>query len=141
METSTLFSTSSCRPSHLALVAVKYSHVRAAAGEGRVDGSAREAQKESFPRQGGVARGSSTPKHGLLGSSAAQKEAGDWKSRRALRALAHAQPGVSRAQRCHCTSRDPCAGLVLQEASRGVLIKGLNKTDLPAYQKKCPPGK
>lgn len=32
-------------------------------------------------------------------------------------------------------------GWSLQEASRGVLIKGHNKIDLPAHQKKCPPGK
>lgn len=50
-------------------------------------------------------------------------------------------PGLSTAPRCHYTSRDPRPGPVLPEASLGVLIKGHNKTDLPAHQKKCPPGK
>lgn len=51
------------------------------------------------------------------------------------------RPGLSGVPRCHYTTRDLRARLVLQEASRGVLIKGHNKIDLPAHQKKCPPGK
>lgn len=46
-----------------------------------------------------------------------------------------------RARRCHYTSRDPRTGPVPPEASRGVLIKGHSKTDLPAHRGKCPPGK
>lgn len=51
------------------------------------------------------------------------------------------RPGLSGVPGCHYTTRDLRARLVLQEASRGVLIKGHNKIDLPAHQKKCPPGK
>lgn len=111
--------------------------------DGSVDGSAREAGCVCVCVGGGVARGSRLQHPRKLSScpSPSQKEASDRKAPNVLCALAYPQAGSLRAPRCQHTSRDPHPGPVLAEASRGVLIKGHNKTDPRAHQEKCAPGK
>lgn len=140
METSTLFSTSTFLPFYLAVVAVKHSHARAAAGRaGRVvDGSARDARRNFPPRKAGVG-GVATSRgfqHPRILSSCPLRISGKLETGKPQASFAPSpapRPGTPRARRCHYTSRDTRTGPVLQEASRRVLIKGHNKTDLRAH--------
>lgn len=111
------------------------------------DGGTREAPKVPTGRQdgrGGVAPGSSTPIVVVCPLLPLAHVEGRQRLREARNVLLpppSPRPGLSGVPRCHYTTRDLRARLVLQEASRGVLIKGHHKIDLPAHQKKCPPGK
>lgn len=110
-----------------------------------VDGSARAARKEfSLRKAGWVGRRPRVPAPEnivFLPLPYLRRNLATGKPQTSFAPSPTPRLGLSRERRCHYTSRDPRTGPVLREASRGVLIKGHNKTDLPAHQKKCPPGK